>query len=100
MQGLPKPTPQVEVFDEFGLLFARVDFAWPRLEVFLEFDGKVKYERYLKPGETPGDAVFREKQREDEVRAITGYGCGRLVWQDLNDAAATAARFRTLLGLG
>ena len=33
-----------------GHFIARVDFAWPELGIFVEFDGKVKYESLLKPG--------------------------------------------------
>src|SRR5690606_18390651 len=44
--GLPRPTPQVEIYDEAGNLVGRVDFAWPEFGVFLEFDGRVKYERF------------------------------------------------------
>jgi hypothetical protein len=98
--GIPGPDLQFKVYDPHGNLIAITDFAWHERKVFGEFDGEVKYERYLRPGETPGDAVFREKKREDKIRAITGYGCGRLVWQDLHHQAATAARFRKLLGLG
>ena len=29
----------------------RVDLAWPEYGVFLEFDGRVKYEKYLREGE-------------------------------------------------
>lgn len=35
-----------------------------------EFDGKVKYGRLLKPGQSAGDAVFDEKRREDAMRAM------------------------------
>ena len=66
-----------------GRLVAATDFAWHEQRVFGEFDGKMKYGRLLRAGETAGDAVFREKQREDRVRELTGYRCGRLVWTDL-----------------
>lgn len=97
--GLPRPVLQFEVYDATGQLVAVTDFAWPDHKLFGEFDGKVKYGRFLRPGETPGDAVFREKQREDLVRSLTGFGCGRLVWSDLGTGARTAARFASLLGL-
>lgn len=77
-QGLPVPELQFHVYDEGGELVAITDFAWHEQKVFGEFDGQVKYGRLLREGEEPGDAVFREKRREDLVRAITGYGCGRL----------------------
>ena len=34
---------QYEIRDSAGQLLARLDFAWPELGVFLEFDGKEKY---------------------------------------------------------
>ncbi|WP_148574294.1 type IV toxin-antitoxin system AbiEi family antitoxin domain-containing protein [Nocardioides caldifontis] len=69
--GLPAPELQYEVYDG-GVLIGITDFAWPALGLLGEFDGKVKYGRYLRPGEDPGDAVFREKQREDHLRRVTG----------------------------
>ena len=62
-----------------------------------EFDGKVKYGRYLRPDESPGDAVFREKQREDAIREATGWSMIRLVWADLHQPRATGARIRAKL---
>ena len=62
-QGLPRPEPQVEVFDEAGKLVARVDFAWPELGVFVEFDGRVKYERYRMDGETPRGVTSCARRR-------------------------------------
>ncbi len=38
--GLPKPTTQVEIFDEFGEFVARVDMAYERLKVAIEYDGE------------------------------------------------------------
>jgi hypothetical protein len=96
-QGLPRPVAQYEVFDGRGSLIARLDFAWPELGAFVEFDGKVKYEKYLKPGETPGDAVFREKRREDLVREVTGMRGMRVVWVDLDHPTQTGRRVGQLL---
>ena len=93
-QGLPMPIPQFEVRDRDGRLIGRVDFAWPELGVFLEFDGKLKYKRYLRPGESVADAVLREKQREDAIRELTGWRCIRIVWADLFAPERTAARIR------
>jgi Transcriptional regulator, AbiEi antitoxin len=33
------------------------------------FDGKIKYQKLLRPDETASDCVFREKKREDAMRA-------------------------------
>ncbi len=37
--GLPVPATQVEVFDRFGGFVARIDLAWPRWRVGVEYDG-------------------------------------------------------------
>lgn len=93
-QGLPMPIPQFEIRDPDGRLIGRVDFAWPELGVFLEFDGRLKYERYRRPGESVADAVLREKKREDAIRELTGWRCIRIVWADLFRPERTAARIR------
>ncbi len=96
-QGLPRPELQFKVYDG-GRLVAVTDFVWHEKKAFGEFDGKVKYGRLLKPGQDPGEVVFAEKIREDMVRELTGYGCGRLVWVDLSRPEKTGERFRRLLG--
>lgn len=96
-QGVPMPVPQYEIRDQTGRLIGRVDFAWPELGVFLEFDGKVKYSKFLREGESVADAVVREKRREERIREITGWRCVRLVWADLYTPEATAARVRSML---
>lgn len=93
-QHLPEPQLQFEVRDESGEVVAVTDFAWLELGVLGEFDGRVKYGRLLKPGEEPGDAVFREKQREDLVRSLTQCLFVRLIWRDLYRPRATAAGIR------
>jgi hypothetical protein len=95
--GLPQPVPQLEVHDRWGRVVARVDFAWPELGVFLEFDGKVKYLRHRRPGESATDAVLREKRREELVCGLTGWRCVRIVWADLYQPERTIARIRATL---
>jgi hypothetical protein len=87
--GRPMPQPQYKIRDQHGNVVARVDFAWPELGVFLEFDGKVKYQKYLKEGEDVTDAVLAEKKREEMICRLTGWRCVRLVWSDLATPAAT-----------
>lgn len=89
-QSLPRPETQVKVRDENGRVVARVDFAWPALGVFLEFDGRVKYG-------ADGQTVWEEKRREDRIRELTGWRCIRLTWADLDDPVRTAARIRAVL---
>ncbi|MCD4525827.1 type IV toxin-antitoxin system AbiEi family antitoxin domain-containing protein [Nocardioides sp. cx-173] len=93
-QGLPCPVPQYEIRDEWGRVVWRVDFAWPELGVFVEFDGWVKYEKLLKPGERTSDVVIRERDREREICRLTGWRCIRVTWSELADPARLAARIR------
>ncbi|UYM05028.1 type IV toxin-antitoxin system AbiEi family antitoxin domain-containing protein [Solicola gregarius] len=79
---LPRPQPQFEVYNANGRLIARTDFAWVEARHVAEFDGKVKYLRYLRPGETVSEAIVREKRREDLVRAER-FGMSRVVWLDV-----------------
>lgn len=97
-QGLPVVIPQYEVWDRQGRFVARVDFALPEYHAWLEVDGVAKYVDFLRPGETVADAVLREKRREDLVREVTGWRCLRIVWEDLANPVALAARVRAFLG--
>ena len=73
------PTLQYKVFDDSGRLIGIADFYWEEFRHLAEFDGFVKYQRLLRPGESPADVVFREKRREDAMRAGLR-GMTRLVW--------------------
>jgi hypothetical protein len=95
--GLPAPELQFPVYDERGALVGITDMVWEEHRLLGEFDGKVKYGRLLRPGEEPGDAVFREKRREDELRRLTDFSMVRLTWADLYRGAETAARIRALM---
>lgn len=92
--GLPTPVLQLEIRDEFGREIARLDFAWPELKVWVEFDGRVKYEKYLRPGERASDAVVREKKRQELVERLTGWRCIRLTWDDLRNPSRLVALIR------
>lgn len=95
-QHLPAPIPNYSVRDECGVEVARVDLAWPELGVFLEFDGKVKYESRRREGESVVDCVLREKQRESMICELTGWRCIRITWGDLYRPAEVAGRIRKL----
>jgi hypothetical protein len=75
---------------------ARVDFVWEGQRLVGEFDGRIKYGRLLRPGQNPGDAVFEEKRREDEIRD-EGWGVIRWVWAELAIPHRLAARVRRAL---
>lgn len=98
--GTPLPEPQYEIYDERGALVAVVDFAWRDQKVFLEFDGKEKYLKFRREGESIVDAVLREKRREERICRLTGWRCIRIVWADLYRPAATIARIQSVLAGG
>jgi hypothetical protein len=95
-QHLPEPVLQFEIYDGTRLV-GICDYAWPDLGLLGEFDGQVKYRRYVRPGEDPSQVVFREKRREDMMREITGWPMIRYVYADLYARAKTAERTRRLM---
>jgi len=97
---LPAPTLQLEVHDDAGRLLGICDWGWPELGLLGEFDGRIKYGRLLKPGQEPGDVVFAEKVREDDLRAATGYSMFRLTWADLDQPHRTIARIERQMQRG
>ena len=80
--GLPAPEPQHEIYGEDGRFVARVDFCWKEKRTIGEFDGKIKYGRSLKPGQSIEDVLFEEKRREDALRDL-GWQIVRWLWADL-----------------
>lgn len=98
--GLPMPIPQFEIRDERGSLIARVDFAWPEFGVFLEFDGRVKYQKLRAEGQSVVDVVLAEKRREELICRLTGWRCIRIVWSDLYRARQTVEWIQGVLAGG
>ncbi|MEV6768088.1 hypothetical protein AB0N05_05585 [Nocardia sp. NPDC051030] len=94
--GLPIPELQTTVLNRTCVFIARVDFCLPTLGVIGEFDGRSKYGRLLKPGDSTADAVYNEKLREDALRAL-GTQVVRWTWPDLTDFTAAANRWRTAI---
>lgn len=95
---IPQPEQQFHVFDQHGELIGIADFYWKECRHLGEFDGKAKYEKYRRPGETAADCVVREKRREDRMRA-GGRGMSRFVWSDVmpNRARRTMDELRMAL---
>ncbi len=84
--AMPRPELQYEMrATRDGRLLGYNDFAWPDYCHLGEFDGKRKYTRDIKPDEDPGEVVFREKRREDEMRR-EGAGMSRWIWRDLDES--------------
>ncbi|WP_314212205.1 type IV toxin-antitoxin system AbiEi family antitoxin domain-containing protein [Pseudarthrobacter equi] len=82
--GFEQPVLQ-HVFNDGAGFIGRSDFWWPRHGVVGEFDGKGKYvETAQRDGMTAEEAVYREKLREDRIRAL-GHGFVRWRWADLVD---------------
>lgn len=96
--GLPGPDLQVEVLGADGRTYYG-DFGWRGARLLGEFDGLVKYGRLRRPGETPGDAVVREKRREDAIRDV-GWRVARWTWHDLDHPEALVRRLRARLAAG
>jgi hypothetical protein len=88
---LPKPDLQVRVLRHDGSRIGRCDFGWKDRRTLGEFDGRVKYGRLLRPGQSPGDAVFEEKRREDELRDHR-WQVARWTWDDLGHPRAVEQR--------
>lgn len=91
--GLPPPDLQREFYGPDGRLIGRSDFYFEEERTIGEFDGKGKYLRSLGPDDDPGEIVWKEKKREDALRAL-GNEVGRVIWIDLDYPKAVAARFR------
>jgi hypothetical protein len=78
--GFDDPLLQVPFRDEKGTM--EPDYYWPNIAQAAEFDGKVKYTRDEYTGGDPSEVVWREKLREDRLRAL-GLGVTRIVWADM-----------------
>ena len=59
----------------------------------------MKYGKYLRPGQDPGDAVFAEKQREDRIRD-EGLRVVRWIWDELRRFGEVSERLRRALAGG
>ncbi|MFY0406590.1 type IV toxin-antitoxin system AbiEi family antitoxin domain-containing protein [Solicola sp. PLA-1-18] len=79
---LPAPRCQLVLERPDGLFVGRSDLGWEAHRHLAEFDGRIKYGRLLREGQTPSDVVVAEKAREDAMRSL-GWGMTRLVWADL-----------------
>jgi hypothetical protein len=91
--GLPAPVLQYRVNG------TRCDFAWEEYRTVGEFDGRIKYGRCLRPGQSPGDAVFEEKVREDALRD-QGLQVARWVWDEIDPFDLPEARVRRAFARG
>ncbi|WP_232084827.1 type IV toxin-antitoxin system AbiEi family antitoxin domain-containing protein [Arthrobacter sp. SO5] len=70
------PEPQVEVTSRIGR--HRMDFAWKKEKVAVEFDGKVKYFDFR-----PTEEVLFEERRREKALTEEGWLFLRVEWKDL-----------------
>lgn len=93
--GAEPPELQWEVVGRSGRHYW-VDFGWPDLGVVAEFDGKAKYtDPEFLQGRTPEQAVYDEKQREDDIRPMVK-GFGRWDWTIARSLDLMAERLHAL----
>ncbi len=97
--GVATPIPQFEVFDALGAFVARSDFGWPQFRTLGEFDGRIKYGRLLKDGQTAGDVIMEEKRREDALRDL-GWQVVRWLWEDLEQPQQLRQRLERAFSRG
>jgi very-short-patch-repair endonuclease len=79
--GFREVEPQVKILDTNFRFLARVDFLVAQ-RVVVEFDGEIKYDTLLEPGQEREDVLLEQQVREDRVRAL-GYPFVRFGWDDL-----------------
>jgi hypothetical protein len=95
--GFPEPQLQT-IHNRGGGGFYRTDFEWPEYRVIGEYDGVGKYLKSDQLGsKTPGEAVYAEKRREDELRRTSGSTVARWGTPELR---APAILRRILLDAG
>lgn len=96
--GIPMPELQFRVIGSRNQLIGIADFYWDHFRHLGEFDGKVKYQRLLRPEESASDCVIREKRREDAMRAGC-HGMTRFVWSEVTrrNARRTMGNLRAAL---
>nr|WP_167267443.1 type IV toxin-antitoxin system AbiEi family antitoxin domain-containing protein [Paenarthrobacter ilicis] len=70
------PEPQVEVQSRVGR--HRMDFAWKKEKLALEFDGRTKYFDYQ-----PTDEVIFQERRREKALVEEGWRFIRIEWKDL-----------------
>ena len=85
--GLPAPVLQPGVEDGIEVVVYFPDLAWPALKIYLEFDGRLKYE---------SDAdLWREKKRRDALARL-GWRGEHVTWDDLRNPARLCAKILAL----
>ena len=71
----------------------RADYAWTRFKLVGEFDGRIKYGRLLKAGQSAQDVLVNERQRELAIER-TGWLVVRFTWAEVFDHELVRTRLR------
>jgi very-short-patch-repair endonuclease len=88
-QGLPDPTPQFEVYDASGWFLGRVDAAYPRHRIAIEYESIAHH--------TGSDAVQHDSARRNQLIGA-GWTVVTVTAADVRDGCrAVAQTLRTLL---
>ena len=94
--GLPEPELQYRVDFPDGT-FALLDFAWPALGRWAEFDGDVKYtDATFMGGRSAEEVLYRQHEREQKVRRVTSWTPGRWGFDRMPDIDTFAAHLRAI----
>jgi len=96
--GLPQPQLQYRVDFADGS-YSLLDFAWPELGRWAEFDGKTKYtDAGILAGRTPEDVLRAQQRREDKIREQTHWHCDRWGFSEM-PGIDVFSRFLRSIGL-
>ncbi len=94
--GIPDPRLQLRVDLRAGR-YALLDFAWPQLGRWAEFDGEVKYtDPEMLDGRTIDEVRAHQTQREQAVREATGWRVDRWGFPQMRSIDAFAAHLRSI----
>lgn len=94
--GLPRPELQYRVDFPNGS-YVLLDFAWPRLSRWAEFDGLAKYrDDEILAGRSVEDVLRSQARRERKTRAFTGWRCDRWGFEAMPTIDVFAAHLRSL----
>ncbi|MCP2638049.1 hypothetical protein K0817_015960 [Microbacterium sp. HD4P20] len=94
--GVPAPELQYRIdFSDGG--FVLLDFAWPKLGRWMEFDGEAKLtEPEFMGGRTVAEVLADQALREERVRQVTGWRCDRHGFERMPSFEEFAVYLRTI----
>lgn len=92
--GIPDPQLQLRI-ELGGGRYALLDFAWPALRRWAEFDGEIKYtDPEILAGRTPDEAREDQSLRQHAVQRVTGWSVDRWGFDRMPTIDVFAAHLR------